>query len=185
MGGGSSRHVKKNKQSRVKRHGGGKRRVVKGHKHSGRSRVVHTSAPMSFQAPIPTPVGDIADTYKIVNKIGAGSFGRVYVVECLEDGDLWALKEYDVIEADPEDILKEFAILQLFEHPNIIEYIEVLKTKNGKPGIVMELANSGDLRTKIVDQRNSGYLFSEAVVVDFIAQIAFGLEQIHSASVFH
>ncbi len=41
--------------------------------------------------------------------------------------------------------LKEAKILEVLNHPNIIRFKEVYKTKAGKLCIVMDYANGGDL----------------------------------------
>ena len=46
---------------------------------------------------------------------------------------------------DKEDTLKEAKLLEAFNHPCIIKFREVYKTKNGKLCIVMNFADGGDL----------------------------------------
>jgi len=48
-----------------------------------------------------------------------------------------------------EDTLKEAKILEVFNHPNIVRFREVYKTKKGKLCIVMDYADGGDLHKKI------------------------------------
>ena len=48
-------------------------------------------------------------------------------------------------EKEKADTLKEAKILEVFNHPNIIRFREVYKTKKGKLCIVMDYADGGDL----------------------------------------
>lgn len=52
-------------------------------------------------------------------------------------------------EAEKEDTLKEAKILEVMNHPNIIRFREVYKTKKGKLCIVMDYADGGDLQKMI------------------------------------
>ena len=42
--------------------------------------------------------------------------------------------------------MKEARILEVLNHPNIVKFKEVYKTKNQKMCIVMEYADGGDLK---------------------------------------
>lgn len=52
-------------------------------------------------------------------------------------------------ERERQDTLKEAKILEVFNHPNIVRFREVYKTKKGKLCIVMDYADGGDLQKKI------------------------------------
>ena len=43
------------------------------------------------------------------------------------------------------DIVREAKILEVLNHPNIVRFMEVYKTKKGKLCIVMDYADGGDL----------------------------------------
>ncbi len=58
------------------------------------------------------------------------------------------IKQVDIAgmsEKEKADTLKEAKILEAFNHPNIIRFREVYKTKKGKLCIVMDYADGGDL----------------------------------------
>jgi NIMA (never in mitosis gene a)-related kinase len=44
-------------------------------------------------------------------------------------------------ESEKKETVKEAKILEVFSHPNIVKFIEVFKTKNGKLCIVMDFAD--------------------------------------------
>ena len=76
--------------------------------------------------------------------MGEGSFGKAYLVECVRDGSLCVIKQVDLskmTDAEKKETLKEAKILEAFNHPNIVRFREVYKTKRGKLCIVMDYAD--------------------------------------------
>jgi NIMA (never in mitosis gene a)-related kinase len=55
-------------------------------------------------------------------------------------------------EDERKETLREAKILEVLDHPNIIRFREVYKTKKGKLCIVMDYADGGDLQTRIKDK---------------------------------
>ena len=52
-------------------------------------------------------------------------------------------------EQEKRDTIKEAKILEVLNHPNIIRFKEVYKTKKGQLCIVMDFADGGDLSSKL------------------------------------
>ena len=52
-------------------------------------------------------------------------------------------------EEERRETLREAKILEVLQHPNIVRFKEVYKTKKGKLCIVMDYADGGDLQGKI------------------------------------
>ena len=98
--------------------------------------------------------------------LGVGSFGTAYLVECQNEKVLAVIKQIDIMnmsEEERKETLREAKILEVLNHPNIIRFREVYKTKKGKLCIVMDYADGGDLQLKIKDkykqrERNGGQL---------------------------
>ena len=56
-------------------------------------------------------------------------------------------------EQEKKDTHKEATVLEALNHPNIIRFREIYKTKKGQLCIVMDYADGGDLQSKIKDQK--------------------------------
>ena len=84
------------------------------------------------------------EIYKRIKLLGEGSFGKAYLVEYIADGTKYVLKQVDLskmTDEEKKDTLKEAKILEAFNHPNIVRFREVYKTKKGKLCIVMDYAD--------------------------------------------
>lgn len=57
-------------------------------------------------------------------------------------------------EDERKETLREAKILEVLDHPNIIKFREVYKTKKGKLCIVMDYADGGDVQTKIKEKHS-------------------------------
>ena len=92
------------------------------------------------------------ETYKKVQTLGVGSFGTAYLVNCMSDQSQAVIKQIDIqsmSEEERRETLREAKILEVLQHPNIVRFKEVYKTKKGKLCIVMDYADGGDLQGKI------------------------------------
>jgi NIMA (never in mitosis gene a)-related kinase len=88
------------------------------------------------------------ETYKKVSTLGVGSFGTAYLVECQSDKTMAVIKQIDIAamsEEERRETVREGRILEVLNHPNIVRFREVYKTKKGKLCIVMDYADGGDL----------------------------------------
>ena len=92
------------------------------------------------------------ETYKKLSTLGTGSFGTAYLVECGSDGSKAVIKQVDIAtmsDEEKKETLREAKILEVFDHPNIVKFREVYKTKKGKLCIVMDYADGGDLQSRV------------------------------------
>ena len=65
--------------------------------------------------------------FKILEKLGVGSYSSVYKVERLEDEKVYALKKIKIMNLKPKEkhnSLNEVRILASIDNPNIISYKE-------------------------------------------------------------
>jgi len=84
---------------------------------------------------------------------------------------------------EKKETLQEAKILEALDHPNIIRFREVYKTKKSKLHIVMDYADGGDLGARIKSQR--GRNFSEDQILDWFTQICLGMKHIHDRKILH
>jgi NIMA (never in mitosis gene a)-related kinase len=88
------------------------------------------------------------ESYKKVKILGKGSFGKAFLVRAESDDSLYVIKQIDMADMSREDELdsfKEAKIMKQLDHPNIVRFKEVYRTKGHKLCIVMEYADGGDL----------------------------------------
>lgn len=71
---------------------------------------------------------EVEKKYKFGRTLGQGTFATVKLVQSIEDGSQWAIKiiKRSALTSDDEESLKmEIQILQLTNHPNIVNVKEV------------------------------------------------------------
>lgn len=94
-------------------------------------------------------------------------------------------------EEERKETLREAKILEVLNHPNIVRFREVYKTKKGKLCIVMDFADGGDLQSRIKEKhkkrQQTGVLeyFSEEQVLSWFTQICLALKHCHDRKILH
>jgi NIMA (never in mitosis gene a)-related kinase len=86
--------------------------------------------------------------YTKIKLLGEGSFGKAFLVERNSDKLSCVMKQIDITkmsEKEKKEVVQEAKLLEALQHPNIVTFIEVYKTKKGKMCIVMDYADGGDL----------------------------------------
>lgn len=82
-----------------------------------------------------------------------------------------------------KEALKEAKIMEaITNHPNIIRFKEVYKTKKGELCIVMEFADGGDLNQRIKEAVSP---FPEDRVLFWFTQICLAIKHIHDRKILH
>lgn len=102
-----------------------------------------------------------------IKLLGQGAFGKCYLCENPNDNSKKVVKQIDISSMNEQEkkvAYHESKVMSSFDHPNIIRFVDVYTTTNGKLNIVMDYADGGDLQTKIKDQK--GRLFSESMILD-------------------
>ena len=119
--------------------------------------------------------------YKIIEKIGTGSYGQVYLAENIFTKESIAMKE---IKKSTEDLLSdgeimdEINILKNLDHPDIVRIMEFYNTEQSY-FIISEYCPGGELYFK-VNQK-----FSETQIAVMFRQILSGLAYLHSNNIIH
>ena len=122
--------------------------------------------------------------------LGKGAFGEVYLTKKAGDNNkMYATKKYERDKIENTEAMKylknEIAILQTLNHPNIVKFEDVKKTKKHFY-IVMEYCNGGEL-SKVLEkyQLKYGKPFSQEIVQYLMRQIIDAFKYIHGQKIMH
>ncbi|HEY0364823.1 MAG TPA: serine/threonine-protein kinase, partial [Pyrinomonadaceae bacterium] len=122
--------------------------------------------------------------YQIVNLIGEGGMGEVYLATDTVLGRRIALKVLPAfVSKDPERLRRftqEARAASRLSHPNVCVVHEIGATDDGRPFIAMEYVEGMTLRERI---RSQGMKLGD--VLDIAIQIAEGLIAAHEAGIVH
>ena len=88
-------------------------------------------------------------------------------------------------EEDKRATLKEAKILEVLNHPNIIRFKEVYKTKAGQLCIVMDYADGGDLDGKIKEQKKLKKKLTEVEILLIFTQVCLAMKHVHDRKIIH
>ena len=135
------------------------------------------------------------DNYKIINKLGKGSFGSVYRVKHIPTGEIRAMKiikntncrdasdntiHMQINNISQSKFLKEIQVLKNLDHPNIIKILEYYVDKNYHY-IITELVTGGELYESIIKCPK----FNEKKVGYIMKQLLSALHYLHSKGIVH
>jgi calcium-dependent protein kinase len=128
--------------------------------------------------------GSIANHYRIMQKIGSGTFGKVYKVLHTITNQYRAMKvvKIDTInyQDDEKTFLKEIEMLSQLDHPNIIKIYEYY-SDDLHYYVITELAQGGELYEQIYNIHN----YSEADAAVIMKQLLSVVCYIHSKGILH
>ena len=126
----------------------------------------------------------------LLNVLGKGSFGTVYLSKKDGKNCYFATKQIDRTMADKPNFQKYFRnelnILRSLKHINIV-HLEDVKADNKYYYIVMEYINGGSLSDCLqkYKKRNNGKAFSEEIVQYLMKQIVSAIKYIHGQNIIH
>ncbi len=129
------------------------------------------------------------DDYELEKCIGKGVFGQVYLTSKKGSSTKFATKEINREEIEKTDAMKylrnELVILQYLNHPNIVKFQDVKKTKKNYY-IIMEYCNGGEL-AKALEKYMQKYSkpFPEEIVQHIMKQIISAFKYIHERKIIH
>jgi len=110
------------------------------------------------------------------------------LVQAESDGSYAVIKKIDIAklsDQEKKDTIKEAKILEVLNHPNIIRFKEVYKTKKGQLCIVMDFADGGDLQQQIKKQKEKGGYLDEPTILNWFTQICLAMKHCHDRKILH
>ncbi len=139
--------------------------------------------------PIPLKSGEVLrGRYKIRRIIGQGGMGSIYLADDLRlEGRLCALKEVendrtlpaDMLRQAREQFLREATVLARLDHPNLPKVSDFFSI-GGRDYLVMDFVPGKDLRTLMLEARQSDSFLSETDVLNWANQLAEALTYLHN-----
>ena len=131
----------------------------------------------------------IINNYTIIERIGVGSYGRIYKVK--KNNKIYVLKEIpinkNVDNEKLESVKNEAEILSSLNNKYIVKYYESFYLSQNIY-IVMEYCEKGDLCTYMSERQKNkkqNYHFDEDFIWKLFIQISLGLYYIHSKKILH
>ncbi len=128
-------------------------------------------------------LGKIISHYRILEKLGEGGMGEVYLAEDLKLGRKVAIKFLPQYltkdEVNVERFKREARAAAALNHPNIVTIHDVIEA-NGQICIVMEYVDGESLKTKL----NKGKIKVHEVI-EITKQICEGLSKAHQVDIVH
>jgi serine/threonine protein kinase/tetratricopeptide (TPR) repeat protein len=117
---------------------------------------VHDASTAALPPPSEGP-GTIIDRYKLLEKLGEGGFGAVYVAEQREPVRRRLALKIIKLGMDTKQVVARFEAerqaLALMDHPNIAKVLDAGATETGRPYFVMELVRGVPI-TQYCDENN-------------------------------
>lgn len=138
----------------------------------------------------------LGDRYRIQRELGQGGFGRTYLAEDLHRfNELCVLKEFAplvqgeaALQKARELFEREAGVLYRLQHPQIPRFRELFQTDLNGQGKLFLVQNyvAGQTYRHLLDQRvQQGQTFSEAEILQLLAQLLPVLGYIHTNGVIH
>ena len=129
------------------------------------------------------------DDYELEKCLGKGAFGEVYLTSRAGDTKKYATKKMDRGAIDKSEARKHLAneimILKNLNHPNIVKFQDLKKTKNHY-FLIMECCNGGELADALDKyKQKNGTAFPEELVQHFMRQIIDAFKYIHGKKIIH
>lgn len=124
------------------------------------------------------------DIYDIVDVIGHGSFGNVYMAKNRSSGAIYALKTFQrtlVSEGEVRALFNEGNLAVNITHPNVVRVIyfhDGTRYPNLPPYMLMEYVSGSTLK-EVLDTRSPRNFFSQEEMTEIYKQLASGMKAIN------
>jgi serine/threonine-protein kinase len=131
------------------------------------------------------PAGQVIGSYKLLEVLGEGGMGRVYLAEHTKLGRKVALKMLrSKFSSNPETVKRFFAearAVNRIAHENIVEVTDFVTLDDGISFYIMELL-SGQTLSDLLEQDGG---VDHQQVLDILLQVASALAAVHQAGIVH
>ena len=128
-------------------------------------------------------LGQQIGEYRLVHKIGGGSFGTVYLAEHVHEHTQAAVKVLNISLTKRENVknfINEASTIRL-RHPHIVPLLNFGISRDDLPFLVMEYAPQGTLR----DRHPTGERLPLSTIVSYVDQLASALQYAHDQRIIH
>src|SRR5437773_8535968 len=153
--------------------------VRQGEMHPGEAELTTRVTVPSEQGP-----GTMIGRYKLLEKVGEGGFGTVYVAEQCEPVKRRVALKIIKLGMDTKQVIARFEAerqaLALMDHPNIAKVLEAAATDTGRPYFVMELVR-GIKITDYCEQNN----LSTRQRLDLFVSVCQAIQHAHQKGIIH
>src|SRR5262249_10417163 len=140
--------------------------------------------PTNFLVPVSEGPGTIIGRYKLLEQVGEGGFGVVYVAEQREPVKRRVALKIIKLGTDSKQVVARFEAerqaLALMDHPNIAKVFEGGATETGRPYFVMELVR-GIKITNYCDQNQLSTLDRLKLFVE----VCHAIQHAHQKGIIH
>jgi serine/threonine-protein kinase len=130
-------------------------------------------------------LGTLVGSYRLIEVLGEGGMGRVYVAEHVKLGRRVAIKKLrSELASNPTAVARFFSearAVNRISHDNIVEITDFLEQPGGDNYIIMELLKGEDLAHRLQRKR----ILPLPRAFDIAAQTASALSAVHAAGMIH
>ncbi|XP_023395811.1 serine/threonine-protein kinase Nek11 isoform X2 [Loxodonta africana] len=132
----------------------------------------------------------VARRYELLQKLGSGSFGTVYLVsdkKAKEGEELKVLKEISVGDLNPNETVQanlEAQLLSRLHHPAIVKF-HASFVEQDNFCIITEYCEGRDLDCKIQEYKEAGKTFPENQIIEWFIQLLLGVDYMHERRILH
>ena len=121
--------------------------------------------------------------YKILEKLGQGSFGSAFKVLNEENNKIYVIKKI-LLKGDINKIKNEAKILSTLNSNYIVKYFDSFTDKDSF-NIIMEYCDGMDLKKYITEHKNSNNMINKRDIYKIITRICLGLKEAHEKCLIH
>ena len=127
------------------------------------------------------------NNYEMLRKIGAGSFGSVYLCVQKSTAKHCVMKRIELRALNDKErhsAHQEAKLLSQLDHPNIVQHVDTLCSRS-KLYLFMQYCEGGDLEHRIQSLKETSGALGEPQLLDWFVQMALALEYLHSRRILH